>query len=282
MKTKLKQFKRLRPLEVSKTVSKVSKEATLHSLQPCTDWDNQIDVKPLDLNLISNVSNTDNMDNTDNISNSNDINVNNSNVNTSSDVYNPVTLAAQLGFGILTRSYVGGNHYVWHWWLDGKGLKKHDKGITVDNTTFGHICFWDNKYVEKEWEDKIVCTGSLNLEETITLLRKFGVCCLTKYTDTGSALIVLDETDIREVVKTIQKDTESKDMNRVKQSGLLLESNGKYTQLDFTNTSDLINILLDKLGDNTSDIVSFLLSNLGADLLIKEGDVWTKINKDKG
>lgn len=264
MKTKLKQFKKLKPLEVSKTVSKVSKEATLHSLQPCTDWDNQIDAKPLDLNLISNVSNTDNMDN--------------SNVNTSTDVYNPVTLAAQLGWGVLTRSYVGGNHYTWQWWLDGKGLKKkHDRWVTSANTTFGHICFWDNKYIEKDWEDKIVCTGIINLEETIALLRKFGVCCLTKYTDTGSDLIVLDETDIREVVKGIQKDTESK---YTKQSGLLLESNGKYTQLDFTNTADLINKLLNKLGSNTSDIVSMLLDKLDADLLIKD-DGWTKINKDK-
>lgn len=37
MKTKLKRFKRLRSLEISKKVSKVSKEATLHSLQLCTD-----------------------------------------------------------------------------------------------------------------------------------------------------------------------------------------------------------------------------------------------------
>ena len=223
------------------------------------DLDNHIDVKPLDPNRKNSVSN--------------------SNVNTSTDVYNPVTLAAQLGWGVLTRSNVGGNHYTWHWWLDGKGLKKeHNRWVTIDNTTFGHICYWDNKYIEKDWEDKIVCTGILSLEETIALLKKFGLCCLTKYTDTGSDFIDLDEKDIRTVINTIQKDTESKD---TKQSGLLLESNGKYTQLDFTNTSDLINKLLNKLGSNTSDIVTMLLGKLEADLLIKDGDEWTKINRDK-
>lgn len=270
MKTKLKQFKRLKSLEVSKTVSKISNEATLPSLQLCTDWDSQID-KPLDIsannkssiNTISNVSNTDNISNV--------------NTNCSAGVYNPVTLATQLGWGVLTRSYVGGNHYTWQWWLDEKGLKKeHDRWVTSAKTTFGHICYWDNKYVEENWEDKIVCTGIINLEETIRMLKKFGVCCLTKYTDTGSDLIHLDEKDIRTVVKTIQKDTENKDTKR---SGLLLESNGNYTQLDFTNTADLINILLNKLGSNTFDIVDFLLFNLKADLLIKDGDGWTKFNK---
>ena len=207
------------------------------------------------------------------------------------DVIGIEDLASQIGYGTFTQN---GKDSIIYWWSKNKGLEYVDDVWKCNNDDVVRIRMEKVGNV-KVYDEPVSCTGTLNVQQSLALLGKYK----NFYFDDESLLrlkdepekyvdlkegdekhveLDLDETDIREVVKIIQKDTESRD---TKQSGLLLESNGKYTQLDFTNTSDLIDILLNKLGANTSDIVSFLLSNLGADLLIKDNDGWTKINKDK-
>ena len=154
-------------------------------------------------------------------------------------------LASQLGYGIFTQN---GKDNTIYWWSKNKGLEYVDDVWKCNTDDVVRIRMEKVGNV-KVYDEPIKCTGTLNIQQSLALLGKYknddeSLLSLKndpeKYVDlkeceekiqleldldTQTNVEIVDINNTKFIREGVVKSIESKDMNKVKQSGLLLESN---------------------------------------------------------